>query len=64
MCGFNTVKKVETLIIWHFLSAILLLIIILIAILFMIVFKGVLHPWPILRLFIHFSQKLQHTGDR
>ena len=26
--------------------------------------KGVLHPWPILWLFMHFSQKLQHIGDK
>ena len=26
--------------------------------------KGVLHPWPILLLFMHFSQKLQHIGDK
>ena len=25
--------------------------------------KGVVHPWPILWLFMHFSQKLQHIGD-
>ena len=28
------------------------------------IFKGVLHPWPILWLFMHFSQKLQYIGDR
>ena len=27
-------------------------------------FKGVLHPWPILWPFMHFSQKLQLTGDK
>ena len=27
-------------------------------------FKGVLYPWPILWLFMHFSQKLQHIGDK
>ena len=27
-------------------------------------FKGVLHPRPILRLFLHFSQKLQHIGNK
>ena len=27
-------------------------------------FKEVLHPWPILRLFMHFSQNLQHIGDK
>ena len=26
--------------------------------------KGVLHPWPILWLFIYFSQKLQNIGDK
>ena len=26
--------------------------------------KGVLHLWPILWLFMHFSQKLQHIGDK
>ena len=26
--------------------------------------KGVLHPWPVLWLFIHFSQKLQHIGNK
>ena len=26
--------------------------------------KGVLHPRPILWLFVHFSQKLQHIGDK
>ena len=26
--------------------------------------KGVLHPWPTLWLFMHFSQKLQHIGDK
>ena len=25
---------------------------------------GVLHPWPILWLFMHLSQKLQHIGDK
>ena len=27
-------------------------------------FKGVLRPRPILWLFVHFSQKLQHIGDK
>ena len=27
-------------------------------------FKGVLHPWQILWLFMHLSQKLQHIGDK
>ena len=27
-------------------------------------FQGVLHPRPILWLFMHFSQKLQHIGDK
>ena len=27
-------------------------------------FKGVLHPRPILRLFVYFSQKLQQIGDK
>ena len=27
-------------------------------------FKGVLHPWPIFGLFMHFSQKLQPIGDK
>ena len=26
--------------------------------------KGVLHPRPVFRLFMHFSQKLQHIGDK
>ena len=26
--------------------------------------KGVLHPWPIFWLFMHFFQKLQHIGDK
>ena len=26
--------------------------------------KRVLHPWPILWLFMHFSQDLQHIGDK
>ena len=26
--------------------------------------KGVLHPRPLLGLFVHFSQKLQHIGDQ
>ena len=26
--------------------------------------KGVLHPRPIFWLFVHFSQKLQHIGDK
>ena len=26
--------------------------------------KGVLHPRPILLLFVHFSQKLQHLGEK
>ena len=26
--------------------------------------NGVLHPWPILWLFVHFYQKLQHIGDK
>ena len=26
--------------------------------------KGVLHPWSILWLFLHLSQKLQHFGDK
>ena len=26
--------------------------------------EGVLHPWPILWLFMHLSQKLQHIGDK
>ena len=26
--------------------------------------KGVLHSWPILWLFMHVSQKLQHIGDK
>ena len=26
--------------------------------------KGVLHPWTILWLFMYFSQKLQHIGDK
>ena len=29
-----------------------------------IILKGVLHPRPILWLFVYFSQKLQHTGDK
>ena len=28
----------------------------------LVVLKGVLHPWPVFGLFMHFSQKLQHTG--
>ena len=27
-------------------------------------FKGVLHPWPVFWLFMHFSQKLQHIGNK
>ena len=27
-------------------------------------FKGVLHPRPVFGLFLHFSQKLQHIGDK
>ena len=27
-------------------------------------FKGVLHPWPVFWLFIHFSQKLQHIDNK
>ena len=27
-------------------------------------FKGVLYPWPILFLFMHFSWKSQHIGDK
>ena len=27
-------------------------------------FKGVLHPRPVFWLFMHFSQKLQHIGDK
>ena len=26
--------------------------------------KGVLHPWPVFWLFMHFSQKLQHIGNK
>ena len=26
--------------------------------------KGVLHPRPVFRLFLHFSQKLQHIGNK
>ena len=26
--------------------------------------KGVLHPWPILWLFMHLSQNVQHIGDK
>ena len=26
--------------------------------------KGVLHPWPVLWLFMHFSHKLQHIGNK
>ena len=26
--------------------------------------KGVLHPWPILWLLMHFSQLLKHIGDK
>ena len=29
-----------------------------------LIIKGVLHLWPILLLFMHFSQKLQHIGDK
>ena len=28
------------------------------------VFKGVLHPRPVFWLFMHFSQKLQHIGNK
>ena len=31
---------------------------------FFVFFKGVLHPWPVFWLFMHFSQKLQHIGDK
>ena len=27
-------------------------------------FKGVLHPRPVFWLFMHFSQKLQHIGNK
>ena len=27
-------------------------------------FKGVLHPRPVFGLFLHFSQKLQHIGNK
>ena len=27
-------------------------------------FKGVLHPRPVFGLFMHFSQKLQHIGNK
>ena len=27
-------------------------------------FKGVLHPWPILWLLMHFFEKLQHVDDK
>ena len=27
-------------------------------------FKGVLHPGPVFWLFMHFSQKLQHIGNK
>ena len=26
--------------------------------------KGVLHPMPVFELFLHFSQKLQHIGNK
>ena len=26
--------------------------------------KGVLHPWPVFWLIMHFSQKLQHIGNK
>ena len=29
-----------------------------------IFFKGVLHPRPVFGLFLHFSQNLQHIGNR
>ena len=29
-----------------------------------ITFKGVLHPRPVFGLFLHFSQKLQHIGNK
>ena len=28
------------------------------------IIKGVLHPRPVFGLFLHFSQKLQHIGDK
>ena len=28
------------------------------------VLKGVLHPWPVFWLFMHFSKKLQHIGNK
>ena len=27
-------------------------------------FKGVLHPRPVFGMFLHFSQKLQHIGNK
>ena len=31
---------------------------------FSLVLKGVLHPMPVFGLFLHFSQKLQHIGNK
>ena len=28
------------------------------------VLKGLLHPWPVFWLFMHFSQKLHHIGNK
>ena len=32
--------------------------------LYVMVLKGLLHPWPVFWLFIHFPQKLQHIDNK